>query len=290
MGPNNKRKMRAARLSIASNTLLIIIKIIAGIASGSVSILSEAAHSGADLLAAVIAAASVKISAKPADKNHPYGHGKVENVSGVIEGLLIFCAAAFIIVESVEKLMYPGPFEVTALPVIVMVVSAAVNYLVSGYLYKVAKEEDSIALEADALHLKTDVYTSAGVALGLILISFTGVKILDPIIAIAVALLIIKEAWHLCSSAFSPLLDSSLPEDEEAAIQKILEEHGSGDFQFCHLRTRKSGPNRFIDFHAKVKPNIPVSKADEMSKHLQQEIEQLVPNAHIHVNIEAQDK
>ena len=171
-----------------------------------------------------------------------------------------------------------------------MVVSAVVNFFCFSHLYKVAREEDSIALEADALHLKTDVYTSIGVALGLVLISFTGKKILDPIIAIAVALLIIKEAWDLCSSAFSPLLDSSLPEEEEAAILNILEEHGSADFQFCHLKTRKSGPNRFIDFHAKVKPDIPVSKADEMSKHLQEEIEQLIPNAHIHINIEAQDE
>ena len=283
------RKLRAAFLSIGSNSLLIAMKLFVGLTSGSISILSEAAHSGADLLAALNAAISLIISAKPADKSHPYGHGKFENVSGVIEGLLIFAAAAFIIVESAEKIAHPGDFRVTHAAIIVMAASAVINFFVSRHLYKVAKEEDSIALEADALHLKTDVYTSAGVALGLLTMRFTGIHLLDPIVAIAVAMLILREAWHLCCSAFSPLLDSSLPEDEETAILNLLEEHVTGDFRFCHLRTRKSGPNRFVDFHAQIKPSMPVKKANEITRHLQEEIEKLVPNVHVHVNVEPMD-
>jgi len=287
---HNKKKLNAARLSIASNTLLIAIKVAAGLASGSVSILSEAAHSGADLFAAIVAAISVRISDKPPDRNHPYGHGKVENVSGVIEGLLIFAAAAFIIVESVKKIIHPGSFEITFLPILVMVISAVVNLFVSKHLYKVAREEDSIALEADALHLKTDVYTSAGVALGLILIKLTGNTILDPLVAIAVAMLIIYEAWHLCKNAFNPLLDSSLSEEEETAIMNILEKHFTKDFHFCGLKTRKSGSTKFVDFYARVSPEIPIKEASEMTKHIQQEIQSLYPNTHLHIHVEAMDE
>lgn len=283
------RKLRAAFVSIGSNTLLIAMKIVVGISSGSVSILSEAAHSGADLLAAVIAAASLKIASKPADKSHPYGHGKFENISGVAEGLLIFGAAGFIIAESIEKIVQGGDFKVTVAGIAVMTASSVINYFVSRHLYQVAREEDSIAIEADALHLKTDVYTSAGVALGLLTMKVTGIHILDPIVAIVVALLILREAWHLCGNAVSPLLDSSLPDDEEEIIKRVLEEHVNCDFQFCHLRTRKSGPNRFVDFHAQINPTMPVRKANEITRHLQEEIESLVPNVHVHVNVEPID-
>ena len=207
------RKVKVASLSIASNTMLIILKIIAGVLSGSVSILSEAIHSSMDLLAAIIAFFAVRFSSKPADEKHPYGHGKIENISGVIEGLLIFIAAALIIKEAISKLMNPGD-KLFNVPVAVgvMLISSIVNLIVSKKLYKVAKEEDSIALEADALHLKTDIYTSAGVGIGLILIEITKKPILDPFVAILVALLIIKESWSLCRNAFNPLLDIKLSE------------------------------------------------------------------------------
>lgn len=290
MEASKKRKVRAAKLSIASNSLLIAIKITAGVISGSVSVLSEAAHSAADLLASVIAAISVSISGKPPDKNHPYGHGKVENVSGVLEGMLIFGAAAFIIAEAINKIRHPEHFKVTALPILVMLASAAANFFVSRHLYKVAREEDSIALEADALHLKTDIYTSAGVALGLILIKITGVSILDPLVAIAVATLILYEAWHLCKNAFAPLLDSSLSQEEEGVILSILEDHFTKDYHFCHLKTRKSGPNKFVNFNARVSPEIPIKEANKMTKHVQQEIQALIPNTILHINVEAMDE
>lgn len=290
MEHQNSKKINAAVLSMTSNTLLIAIKVVAGLASGSVSILSEAAHSSADLLASVIATISVTISDKPPDKGHPYGHGKVENVSGVIEGLLIFGAAALIIKESVEKIIYPGEFEITLLPILVMLVSALINFFVSRYLYQVAKETDSIALEADALHLKTDVYTSAGVAAGLILIKLTGVSILDPLVAIAVAVLIVREAWHLCRDAFAPLLDTPLSDAEEEVISRVLKAHCTDDFHFCHLKTRKSGPNKFIDFYARVSPEIPIGEANTRTKHLQNEIQELMPNTHCQIILEPMDE
>ena len=152
-------KVKVARLSLLSNTILIIMKLIVGLVTGSVSIISEAIHSTMDLLAAIIAFFSVRISDRPADDTHPYGHGKIENVSGVIEALLIFVASVWIIVEAVKKIITPGEIESVGIGFIVMFISAGINFIVSKKLYKVAKQEDSIALEADALHLKADVYT-----------------------------------------------------------------------------------------------------------------------------------
>ena len=191
-------KVSIARLSIVSNTLLIVMKLVVGLISGSVSILSEAIHSSMDLIAALIAFFSVRVSDNPPDSRHPYGHGKIENISGVIESLLIFIAAVWIIVEAVKKLFGERiELDSIALGSIVMLISAIVNTYVSRRLYKVARATNSVALEADALHLKTDIFTSLGVAVGLGLIMATGINWLDPVIAILVALFIIREAYHL---------------------------------------------------------------------------------------------
>ncbi|MHC1730465.1 MAG: cation diffusion facilitator family transporter [Bacteroidales bacterium] len=242
-------KTRTARLSVLSNSLLIILKVVVGAVTGSVSILSEAIHSSIDLVAAVIAFFAVKVSGNPADDRHPFGHGKVENVSGVIEALLIFAASAWIIYEAVGRFLHPGETEALGLGVLVMVISAVVNTFVSRRLYRVAKLTDSVALEADALHLKTDVITSAGVALGLGLIWLTGWHVLDPIIALLVAVIIIYESWMLLRKAFSPLLDTALSQSEMTKLTGILDEMA---VQYHDLRTRAAGHQRFVEFHLDV--------------------------------------
>ena len=242
-------KTRTARLSVISNTLLIVLKLIVGLITNSVSIISEAIHSGLDLVAAVIAFLSVRVSGNKADERHPYGHGKVENVSGVIEASLIFIASAWIIYEAVKKLIHPEEAGVLGLGVLVMTISAIVNTYVSRRLYKVAHETDSVALEADALHLRTDVFTSAGVAVGLALMWITGIHILDPIIAIVVACFIIFESWVLMRKAFSPLLDTALSREELLRIENILDEMNAVHHD---LKTRNAGHQRFIEFHLDV--------------------------------------
>jgi len=242
-------KTRTARLSVISNSLLIIMKIMVGIFTGSVSIISEAIHSAIDLVAAVIAFFAVKISGNPADERHPFGHGKVENVSGVIEALLIFAASAWIVYEAVDRFIHPGETEALGLGVLVMAISAVVNIFVSRRLYKVAKLTDSVALEADALHLKTDVITSAGVALGLALIWITGWHLLDPVIALLVAVIIIYESWMLLRKAFFPLLDTALSQSEMEKLTAILDEM---DVEYHDLRTRAAGHQRFVEFHLDV--------------------------------------
>ncbi|MEZ5021520.1 MAG: cation diffusion facilitator family transporter [Bacteroidales bacterium] len=247
-----KLKTKTARLSVISNSLLIAMKLGVGIITGSVSIISEAIHSSIDLVAAIIAFFAVRISGKPSDERHPFGHGKMENVSGVIEALLIFAASAWIIYEAVGRFIHPGETEALGLGVVVMAISAVVNTIVSRRLYKVARLTDSVALEADALHLKTDVITSAGVALGLALIWITGWHVLDPVIALAVAVIIIYESWMLLRKAFSPLLDTALSGAELEKLTGILTEMG---ISYHDLRTRAAGHQRFVEFHLDVPPH-----------------------------------
>ena len=283
---NSNAKVKVALLSVLSNTTLIIMKIVTGLLSGSVSIISEAIHSGMDLIASLIAFFSVKVSSKPADKEHPYGHGKIENVSGVVEGLLIFIAAFLIIKEAILKIFYPSEISETTIAIAVMGISAIINAIVSSILYKVAKKEDSVALEADSLHLKTDVYTSAGVAVGLLLMKLTGITVLDSITAILVALLILKEAWGLCRNAFSPLLDASLTDEEEAKIIEVLEEYNGQFDEFHKLRTRKSGNIKYIDFHMLVDGSITVKEAHSLSETIEEELEKKISNTNVHIHIE----
>jgi cation diffusion facilitator family transporter len=280
-------KIKVARLSIYSNTILILLKLIVGLISGSVSIISEAIHSTMDLLAAIIAFFSVKASEKPADEEHPYGHGKYENVSGVIEALLIFVAAIWIIVEGIKKLLHPEGIGSIGIGFIVMFISAFVNNIVSRKLYKVAKEEDSIALEADALHLKADVYTSLGVGGGLLLIWITGLNFLDPVVAILVAIFILKEAYHLLMSAFAPLLDVKLSEEEIKIITEQINKHKSVYCDYHNLRTRKSGRIKYIDLHLVFPENMTIKIAHDLCDVIENDIEKLLINTEILIHIES---
>ncbi|MEI6886166.1 MAG: cation diffusion facilitator family transporter [Bacteroidota bacterium] len=280
------KKVNAASLSVASNSLLIVLKLIAGFFSGSVSIISEAIHSFMDLLAAIIAFISVRISDRPADARHPYGHWKIENISGVIEALLIFVAAIWIIFEAIHKIIKPGEVETIGLGFAVMIISAAVNTGVSWHLYKVAKATGSVALEADALHLKTDVYTSLGVALGLGLIWLTGYHILDPIAALLVSTLIIKESYSLLMRAYKPLLDESLTPEEIEMICGIIDSHCKENIKYHDLRTRRAGNFRYVDFHLNLDENLTVKQAHEICDRIEENIKQSLVNCEVTIHVE----
>lgn len=283
-------KVKVARLSILSNSSLILMKIFVGIFTGSVSIISEAIHSTMDLAAAIIAFFSVKISDKPADEDHPYGHGKVENISGVLEALLIFGASIWIIVEAVKKIMHPQAVGSIGIGFIVMFVSALVNYIVSKKIYKIAKQEDSIALEADALHLKADVYTSLGVGTGLLLIWITKLHFLDPVVAIIVAIFILKEAYELLKTAFEPLLDVKLSDTQINSIKAAIDKHSAVYCDFHDLRTRKSGRTKYIDLHLVFPENMTIKDAHDICDIIENDIEKSLKNTHAMIHLEACDK
>jgi cation diffusion facilitator family transporter len=281
-----RTKTTAAGISIVSNLSLVILKLIVGFITSSVSVLSEAAHSGIDLVASGIAYFSVKRADLPADQRHAFGHGKIENLSGAVEALLIFVAALFIIHEAVGKFLSKEPIQSLGLGIWVMVFSAVTNLVISLYLLRVARETDSMALEADAHHLLTDVYTSAGVALGLLLIQTTGIVLLDPLIALAVALLITKTAYSLTRKSLGPLMDAKLPDEEEELIASIIRDHSSQFVEFHNLRTRKAGSQRHIDLHLVVKGDSHVEEAHRVCDHLEGEIRGALPQSTITIHIE----
>ena len=277
-------KVSIARLSIVSNTLLILLKIAVGFISGSVSIISESIHSSMDLVAAIIAFLSVRVSDNPPDSRHPYGHGKIENISGVIEALLIFIAAIWIIVEAAKKLAGKKiEIDSIALGSIVMLISAIVNSIVSRRLYKVARATNSVALEADALHLKTDVYTSLGVSAGLGLILITGINWLDPVIAILVALFIIKESYNLLKRAFTPLLDTAWSETEISELEARL---NNLEVNYHDLRTRVAGNYRFIDIHIQIPEDVSVGKAHKYCDKIENELTKVYENLTVTIHVE----
>lgn len=279
-------KTKAAWISVISNTLLMTGKFAVGFMIGSVSVISEAIHSANDLLASFIALFAVQRSSKPPDKEHPYGHGKIENISGTIEALLIFVAAVMIVKEALEKLQHGGAMLDTTWGIVIMGVSAGVNFLVSNYLLKVGKETDSIALEADGMHLKTDVLTSAGVFIALIFIKLTGLKIIDPIAAILVAVLIFKASYDLTKKAFMPLIDTALEEDKVLIVQSILSDHSHNFIEYHQLRTRKAGRDSHIDLHLVLNPETTVQEAHELCDLIEEEIEARIKYSHVLIHVE----
>jgi cation diffusion facilitator family transporter len=281
------KKVKIARLSIFSNTFLIIIKLIVGLITGSVSIISEAIHSSMDLLAAIIAFFSVKISDTPADAEHPYGHGKYENVSGVIEAILIVIAAIWIIIEALKKVFINQHVESLGIGFIVMFISAGVNLFVSRKLYKVARATESVALEADALHLKTDVYTSAGVGIGLLLIWITGLNFLDPVVAILVAVFILFEAFQLLRNAYFPLVDTAMPEGEVKIIYDTFQEKS---LCFHDLKTRKAGHYRFADVHLEMSQSLSLKEVHDVCDEIETELKLKIKHLQINIHVEPAEK
>ncbi len=280
----------AARWSVLSNVILVALKLAVGFSTGAVSVLSEAVHSGVDLLAAVIAFFAVRIAARPPDHDHQFGHGKFENISALVEGLLIIVAAGWILYESISELLAQHYISFVLPGVAVMALSAVVNLVVSGHLYKVAGATGSMALEADALHLRTDVYTSVGVLFGLLLVQLTGWQWLDAATAIVVALMILRSAVALIRRAFWPLVDARLSPGEESAIEGVLAQH-AGDYLDWHaLRTRRAGADRYIDFHLVLHQRMPLGEVHGLCDRLEQALRAALPAVHVLIHPEPCDE
>ncbi len=282
------KKAKAARLSVFSNGFLVLMNLTIGLISGSVSIISEAIHTFIDMLAAIMAFFSVKVADKPADKDHPYGHGKFENISGVVEALLIFVASGWIIYHSIGRLTTKHVIDHTGLTLgfIVMVISAIIDFIVSRYMYKIAKQTDSIALKADALHLSVHVYTSLGIGVSLAVIYFTGWNFLDPVAAIVVAAFILKEAFEILVEAFKPLIDNALPEEELQLIIETIDKFKSNNIKYHMIRSRKAGSNRELDFHLEVDENMTVKQSHDLCDKIEYELKNKLPNLDITIHVE----
>jgi cation diffusion facilitator family transporter len=246
------KKSQAAFLSIVSNAFLVILKTITGILTGSVAVLSEALNSATDIVASLLAYFSIKQAEKPADSTHPFGHGKFENISSLVESFVIMAVAVIIIYEAIIRFIKDSVIELPIVGIIVMMISGTVKFTVSGVLHGVAKRTDSIALEAESRNLRMDVYTNLAVLLGLIMITLTGKVVIDSLLAIAVSLLIMTEGFRIFRKSLSELLDRSLPDEEISVIMDVLNAHKDFIKDYHDLRTRKAGSERHIDLHLTV--------------------------------------
>jgi cation diffusion facilitator family transporter len=282
-------KEGAAKLAIVAVSLLIVIKTAASILTGSIAIRADAIHSVIDLFGVVIGYTGIRIASRPPDKSHPYGHGKAENIAGVVIAAMIFIAAIIIAYQAIVRLIAGGVVEMVPLGIYVTAAAIAINLLVSWYSLKVARATESIALEATARDLLADVLSSAAVLVGLILVQFTGIAILDPIVALLVAVLIGRTAFFTMKKSFGGLMDIRLPQPEEDEIVAVLEKHRDLIAGFHKIRTRKAGSQRHIDFHLVVSKDISVERAHRLCDQLEQEIEERLSDTSVTIHVEPCD-
>jgi cation diffusion facilitator family transporter len=265
------------RISVAVALATIALKTGAWWISGSVSLLSDAMESLVNLAGAMFALAMVTVAARPPDDDHPYGHHKAEYFSSGFEGVLIFAAAAGIIWTAVLRLMDPKPLESVNLGLVLSVVSSVMNGLLAWSMLRKARSARSAALEADARHLFTDVWTSAGVVLGLLAVQATGWLLLDPLIAIAVALNIMREGGRLIAGSANGLMDQALEPDARTQIDQVLADFGHQTIRFDHIVTRRAGQRRFVDLHMHMPAGWTLGRAAAVRTSVEQALMSAVP-------------
>jgi len=292
-GRAGREKSGAALVSIISNSSLVLLKLMAGLWTGSVAILSEAIHSAMDLLAAVMAYVSVRVAERPADSHHPYGHGKAEFLAALFEGGLIIVAGGAIIWQAARGFMSPEPLPELGLGVLVMLVSAVVNILVSRFLFKVGERTESAALVADAWHLRTDVYTSLGVfaALGGIMLGQRlspglNLAFLDPLCAVIVALMILKAGIKLTWEAIGQLLDHSLSQDELKLVKSHIKQYAPVIKGYGAIKTRRSGSCRLVYMELIVDGAMNVEEAHALGDQVAESIKEHFPDCQISFHLE----
>ena len=276
-----------AWLSVATAIATIALKIGAWWITGSVGLLSDAAESVVNLVAAVIALVAITVSERPADDDHQYGHSKAEYFSAGAEGAMIFVAAAFILYVSGERLLNPQPLESLGVGLVISVVAAVLNGVVGMLLLRAGTRHRSPTLKADGKHLLTDVVTSAGVVVGVALVWLTGWDALDPIVGIAVAINILVIGYRLVHESGMGLMDVTLPDQDNQVIEEVLARHREpGRVDFHELRTRESGKWRFVEFHALVPGDWSVERGHDLVEKVEQEIHAALEHSHITTHLE----
>ncbi len=293
--PKKKRgtlttKEGVAKLSIFAVSLLIVMKVVASIVTGSIGIRADAVHSVIDLVGVVIGFIAVKVAGKPPDERHTFGHGKAENIAGFIIAGLIFVAAGTITYDAVKRLIFGGTVEFVTVGIYVIAAAIVINVIVSWWALRVARSTDSLALEATGQHLLADVLSSVAVLVGLILVRLTGISLLDPIAALLVAILIARSAYTVIRKSFGGLMDTKLPEAEVEVIKSAIIEHSSQAVGFHALRTRKAGGQRYIDLHLVMPKRANVVEAHRMCDHLEQDIKNRLQNSSVIIHVEPCDE
>ncbi len=285
-------KQRAAGLSVASNTTLILLKVIAGTLTGSVAILTEAVHSSVDLVASLVAFVSVRKAEEPADESHRYGHERMEDLAAAIEGVLILVGSAAIAFEAIRRLVQGGRTHTLGLGIAVIAVSAGVNVIVSSILARRGETTGSPALAGDAAHLRTDALSSATVLVALVLVDATGLQWIDPVAALLVSGVIVITGVRLLTGAGQVLVDHALPEEQVAAIRKAIEAYGAthGVVGYHELRSRRGGSQRYVDVHIQFRSGTSLEGAHRTAHQLQDEIASALGGADVLIHLEPEDR
>lgn len=279
---------RMALLSIAAALVTMALKFSAWALTGSVSLFSDAAESSVNLVAAMMALTALTLAARYADARHPYGHDKVEYFSSGMEGGLILVAAAVIIYTAIHRLLEPQPLEPLGPGLIVALLAALINYLVARLMLRVARQNDSIVIEADARHLLTDVWTSLGVVAGLLVVLLAPPRwqVLDPLVAIAVGVHIIATGIELVRRSLEGLLDTALPDQDVAGIERSIRSIVGGEAEFHGLRTRKAGARRFVEFHLLLPGRMTVQQSHDLCEAIEREIGDRLGNVSVTIHVE----
>jgi cation diffusion facilitator family transporter len=282
-----RAKSDAAALSIASNSLLIALKLAAGAITGSIAILTEAVHSLIDLVASVVAYVSVRKADEPADAEHPYGHEKVESLAATIEGMLILLGAGIIVYEATRQLVNGAEVERLGLGIAVMGFSVVANLGVSTLLSRTARAHESSALAGDAAHLRTDALTSAGVLLGLAVVELTGNAAFDPITALIVAAAIVWAGIRIIRRSSGVLVDETLPDAELDRIEAAIASARTPEVAGYHkLRARRAGSRRHIDLHVQYRSGTSLERAHELAHQMRDSIEAEIAMAEVLIHVE----
>jgi cation diffusion facilitator family transporter len=282
-------KAGATRLLIAVVVGLIILKVIVSWLTGSISILAQTADSLLDLFAGLITFSAIRIAAKPADAEHPYGHGKVEDIAGVVQGILIFIAGGLIIYSAIVRIIEGSSVELAWAGIAVMAVSIAVSIFLSRHLLSVSRSTGSVALEANARNIAADIYSASAVLVGLGIVRFTGLNVIDPILAIGVAVYILKIAIDTIRKPISGLLDETLPTSQQEVIEDILKKHSREVSGFHALRTRRAGSQNYIDLHLVIAKDVSLEQAHQICDRIETEIQSTVREASVIIHCEPCD-
>jgi cation diffusion facilitator family transporter len=284
----------AARLALFIVIGLFILKVVVGVITDSISIWAQAADSSLDIFAVMITFLTVGFSAKPADKEHPFGHGKAEDIAAGIQTVFLFVAASLIIYSAIRRIIYGVTIQVTEAGIAVMLVSMIASILLSRHLFRVARTTGSVALEANANNIMGDIYSTAGVLVGLSIVRLghlfgVHLDVIDPILAILVSILILRATYRIGRMALEGLIDFRIPQADEETLMATILEH-SGQLVGVHeVRTRRSGSQRYIDLHLVMPKGASVEEAHEMCDHLEQDIEKRLQNANVTIHVEPCD-
>jgi len=279
-------KQGVSILAMVAIGTLIILQMVTSFITGSISIRADAIHSIIDLAGAVVGYICIRISRKPADEDHAFGHGKAESIAGVFISILIFVAAGTILYEAIKRLIQDEPLQTISLGIYVIAASIVVLSLMSWHAMRVARKTDSVALEAQARDMFADVLSSIAVLIGLLLVRFTGWVIADAIVALLVTALITRAAFITMKKSISGLMDSKLSDEEESAIISSVTKYGCMVAGYHKLRTRKVGSECHVDLHLTMAKSLTLEEAHIVCNQIEGELENVLPNSNVVIHCE----